>query len=228
MDHHCPWIANCVGYQNFKFFYLACVYATLAGLYYLATEAYVIFICPAPRKVMPGFARGLYYFFLLPLISVTMLASMLTFQHTLQLFHGVTTVERIRETNWESQLFCCDWRASAESQYNMGWATNFERMLGKNLLFWLLPVGEADGVEKDTGGSDFEVIPDVRSYVVDTGELAGPEVKTGAMAKEEGKKATGEAEEYLANAEKKYPAENMVYDDLLLINNIKSLTPPNK
>jgi len=33
MDHHCPWINNCVGEKNFKYFYLFCVYTGLLCLY---------------------------------------------------------------------------------------------------------------------------------------------------------------------------------------------------
>lgn len=38
MDHHCPWISNCVGYTNRKFFMLFLFYIILTLVYCLAFE----------------------------------------------------------------------------------------------------------------------------------------------------------------------------------------------
>lgn len=33
MDHHCPWIQNCVGAKNYKYFFLFTVYTLIASVY---------------------------------------------------------------------------------------------------------------------------------------------------------------------------------------------------
>ena len=44
MDHHCPWINNCIGFWNRKYFMLLLVYVLLSTYFIVVTMGYDFFL----------------------------------------------------------------------------------------------------------------------------------------------------------------------------------------
>ncbi|KAG0061159.1 palmitoyltransferase for Vac8p [Linnemannia elongata] len=42
MDHHCPWVNSCIGYNNLKFFYLFILYASLLAIWVISTTTPIL------------------------------------------------------------------------------------------------------------------------------------------------------------------------------------------
>ncbi|XP_076025727.1 palmitoyltransferase ZDHHC16B [Genypterus blacodes] len=150
MDHHCPWLNNCVGHFNHRYFFSFCLYMTLGCLYcsissqtmfldaYNAVESY--YQTPRPAFTFSERTAHKCIIFLWVLTSsVAVALGGLTLWHALLISKGETSVERHinRKETWrlkeKGKVF--------RNPYHHGGIHNWKLLLGvERASHWLTRV----------------------------------------------------------------------------------------
>jgi len=133
MDHHCPWIYNCVGFRNHKYFFLLLMYSAMATQFIAWTMIETVDV-----TVASGDSFVAMFFVLFGETLAAFLALLVTVFwcfHIWLMLKGMTTIEFCEKQS----------KGTSASTYDLGAYANIQAVLGDYALLWLLPLSPPSG-----------------------------------------------------------------------------------
>lgn len=147
MDHHCPWFASCVGFENHRYFIQFLFYALLM-CFFAFTMAAAITIQFFKYQLYEEYYIGVNFVFFLVLSMVFTLIIIFFGGYTAyQVCINCTTLESLEPVAYRTKLPTSQWRfrrppdyETLGNIYNIGLRNNVIQLMGRNWIEWLFPV----------------------------------------------------------------------------------------
>ena len=135
MDHHCPWIYNCVGFRNHKYFFLLLLYSSIA-LHFMVFTMFQ----STQRATRTDVPFSLMFLLIFGETLASFLAVLVTaffFFHIWLMNKAMTTIEfcekSLKKVGYDSSV------------YHRGFYGNLCEVMGPSPWLWLLPTSPPAG-----------------------------------------------------------------------------------